>query len=948
MITPESPKKLFLIDAYALIFRAYYAFIKNPRINSQGLNTSAIFGFTNAVLEVLRNERPTHLAVAFDAPGDTFRNEMFPEYKANRDETPEDIKRSVPFILRVLEALDIPIISLPGYEADDLIGYLAHQAAKEDFDVYMMTPDKDFGQLVTDRIKMFKPAKGGNPPEVLGPAEVCERYGVDHPLQIIDLLGLMGDSVDNIPGIPGVGPKTASKFIQDYGSIEGLLEHTHELKGKLKEKVEAGRESALLSKALATIKLDLPYEVDLPAMEVGKPHVDAVQEVFEELEFRTLLRRVLTDFGVDAPAEPPAKPGSPAPTTDGQLDLFAAPVEADEPGTLDEFAPQATHSFQTVRTTPHTYHRVTTRAELDALIARLAAAESYAFDTETTGLDARHVDLIGCSFALVAGEAWWVPVDGGEWNREEYFHALRPIMEDEQKEVIAHNFKYDYQVMRSHGVRMKNRVFDTMVAHYLLQPESGHALDRLAEVDLGYQTIPLTALIGEQGKGQISPAEVPADQWTEYACEDADIALRLALCYRPQLEAVAAMELARDVEFPLVTVLAEVEREGVHIDSERLATYSVELAERIAALDDDIQRLAERPFNIDSPKQLGPILFEHLGIKAKVKRTKTGQYPTGEDVLVKLEQQHPIISLILEYRKLKKLRSTYVEPLPKLIDPATGRVHTHYMQTVAATGRLSSNHPNLQNIPIRTSEGRAIRKAFVPRNADHVLVAADYSQVELRIAAAMSGDPGLVDAFKEGHDIHTATAARVFGVALGDVDRTMRSKAKAVNFGILYGQGAFGLAQNLNISRSEAKEIIDAYFAQFRDLNAFTQACVDRARETGYAETLMGRRRYLPDITSANTNVRAFAERNAVNAPIQGSAADIIKVAMLRIQALIEREGWAARMIMQVHDELVFDVPKSELDVVIPAIQREMEGAAKLSVPLLVEVNTGEDWLEAH
>ena len=940
MITPESPRKLFLIDAYALIFRAYYAFIKNPRINSQGLNTSAIFGFTNAVLEVLRNERPSHLAVAFDSPGDTFRNELFPEYKANRDETPEDIKRSVPYILRVLEAFDIPIITLPGYEADDLIGYLAHQAAKEDFDVYMMTPDKDFGQLVTDRIKMFKPAKGGNPPEVLGPVEVCERFGVDEPLQIIDLLGLMGDSVDNIPGIPGVGPKTASKFIQQYGSVEGLLEHTHELKGKMKEKVEAGRESALLSKELATIKLDLPYEVDLPSMEMGHPKVEAVQEVFEELEFRTLLRRVLTDFGVEAPADAPKKAPTAAASDDGQLGLFDAPTAPGEPAVATTLA--------TIENTEHTYHAVLTRADLDGLIARLTAAESYAFDTETTGLDARNVDLIGCSFALDAGEAWWVPVNGGEWTREAYLEALRPIMEDEQKEVIAHNFKYDYQVMRSHGVRMKNRVFDTMVAHYLLQPESGHALDRLAEVDLGYQPIPFTMLIGEKGKGQISPAQVPADRWTDYACEDADLTWRLAALYRPQLEAVAATELARDVEFPLVTVLAEVEREGVHIDRERLATYSVDLAQRIATLDDDIQRLAERPFNIDSPKQLGPILFEHLGIKAKVKRTKSGQYPTGEEVLIKLEQQHPIIPLILEYRKLKKLRSTYVEPLPKLIDPQTGRVHTHYMQTVAATGRLSSNHPNLQNIPIRTAEGRAIRKAFVPRDSDHVLVAADYSQVELRIAAAMSGDPGLVEAFKEGHDIHTATAARVFGVALGEVNRTMRSKAKAVNFGILYGQGAFGLAQNLNISRSEAKEIIDAYFAQFRDLKAFTQACVDRARETGYAETLMGRRRYLPDITSANTNVRAFAERNAVNAPIQGSAADIIKVAMLRIQDLIEREGWATRMIMQVHDELVFDVPKAELDQVIPAIQRAMEGAATLDVPLVVEVNTGGDWLEAH
>lgn len=932
MITPESPRKLFLIDAYALIFRAYYAFIKNPRINSQGLNTSAIFGFTNAVLEVLRNERPTHLAVAFDAPGDTFRNELFPEYKANRDETPEDIKRSVPFILKVLQAFDIPIITLPGYEADDLIGYLAHAAAKEDFDVYMMTPDKDFGQLVTDRVKVYKPAKGGNPPEVLGPREVCERFGVDHPLQIIDLLGLMGDSVDNIPGIAGVGPKTASRFIQQYGSIEGLLEHTHELKGKLREKVEAGRASAMLSKELATICLDLPYPVDLPAMRVGEPDVNAVRAVFEELEFRSLLQRVMTDFGVGTS---PAAVRLP----EGQLGLFDAPPAA------AEVSPPV---LATRESAGAAYRCVTERAELDDLVRRVGASQRFAFTVLTAGPDARSADLIGCAFATEARAGWWVPVASGAWDLPELLAALAPVFADPEKEAIAHNFKDAYLAMRRHGVRINNRAFDTLVAHYLLQPEAGHALDQLAEVELAHQPLALSAVIGEKGKDQIPFAAVPADQWTDYACETADLTWQLADRYRPQLEAVAATELARDVEFPLIAVLAEVEREGVHLDGQRLAEYSVELAQRIAGLESEIHRLAERPFNVDSPKQLGPILFEHLGIPAKVKRTATGQYPTGEDVLIKLEQLHPIVPLILEYRKLKKLLSTYVEPLPKLIDAATGRLHTHYQQTVAATGRLSSTHPNLQNIPIRTPEGRAIRKAFVPRDADHVLVAADYSQVELRIAAAMSGDPGLCDAFRDGLDIHTATAARVFGVALGDVDRDMRSKAKAVNFGILYGQGAFGLAQTLAISRSEAKDIIDAYFAQFQDLKAFIQASIDRARETGYAETLMGRRRYLPDIASANTNVRAFAERNAVNAPIQGSAADIIKVAMLRIQRLIEEEGWGTRMIMQVHDELVFDVPRGEVATVVPAIRRAMEGAAALSVPLEVDVKTGEDWLEAH
>lgn len=942
MITPDSPRKLFLIDAYALIFRAYYAFIKNPRINSSGLNTSAIFGFTNAVLEVLRNERPTHLAVAFDSPGNTFRNDMFPEYKANRDETPEDIKRSVPFILRILEAFDIPIIALPGYEADDLIGYFAHQAAKDDFDVYMMTPDKDFGQLVTDRIKMFKPAKGGNPPEVLGPAEVCERFGVDHPLQVIDLLGLMGDSVDNIPGIAGVGQKTASKFIQQYGSIEGLLANTHELKGKMKEKVEAGHASALLSKELATIKLDIPYEVDLASMKMGEPEIHAVREVFEELEFRTLLKRVISDFGMEDNASSPANASQSTASPAGQLDLFSAGAQEDAGGASIE------SHLRSADATQHLYQAVTTLAEREALISRLSAADSYAFDTETTGLDALNVDLIGCSFSLSPGEAWWVPVKSDDWDLKDYLVAFSPIWQDPEKEVIAHNFKYDYQVLRTHGVRITNRVFDTMVAHYLLQPESGHGLDRLAEVELGYQTIPFTDLIGQKGKAQLSPADVPAERWTVYACEDADITWQLAQRFRQQLEDQQTMDLAQSVEFPLITVLAEVEREGVQIDRDQLAQYSIELAKRIEELDAEIQQLAGRPFNVDSPKQLGPILFEHLEIKARIKRTKSGQYPTGEEVLSKLVDQHPIVELILEYRKLKKLRSTYVEPLPKLIDPRSGRVHTHYMQTVAATGRLSSNHPNLQNIPIRTEEGRAIRKAFIPRNGNHVLVAADYSQVELRIAAAMSADVGLCDAFQAGHDIHTATAARVFDVGFDEVDRSMRSKAKAVNFGILYGQGAFGLAQNLNISRGEAKAIIDAYFEQFADLKAFTQNCVDQARERGYAETLLGRRRYLPDINSANTNVRAFAERNAVNAPIQGTAADIIKVAMLRIQAIIEQENWNTRMIMQVHDELVFDVPREELDVVMPVIQREMEGAVQLDIPLLVEVKTGADWLEAH
>jgi DNA polymerase-1 len=945
MITSPAERKLFLIDAYALIFRAYYAFIKNPRINSKGLNTSAIFGFTNALLDVIRNESPSHLAVVFDAPGGSFRNESYAEYKANRDETPEDIKRSVPWILEVLQGLNIPAISEVGFEADDVIGYLAKQAEADGFEVYMMTPDKDFGQLVTERIRMFRPGRGGNPAEVWGPDEIREKFDVAEPLQVIDLLGMMGDSADNIPGIPGVGAKTASKLLHQFGSLEGVIEHSSELKGKLKERVEENKELALLSKELATICLDIPMEYDWESMAMAKPDADALRTTLEDLEFRTLARRIL---GAEASADGNGDGAAGAHTRTtaeepAQLDLFGGGGEADAASQVD-----GTSGYRTLKDVSPAYQLVNDQNGLNRMLEALNASASFAFDTETSSLHVLTTDLVGISFSAAAGSGYWVPAQCDAWTEGELLKQLQPLFNDPAKEAIAHHFKFDYKVLALRGLAFQNRVFDTMVAHYLIQPEASHKLDRLAETELGYATIPITDLIGKAGKGQKSMADLPVESITDYACEDADIALQLRQCLGPRLEEVAATELFHSVEMPLVKILADMELEGVRIDADELNQYSEELGQAIEALTREIYEHAGQEFNIDSPKQLGPILFEKLEIKARVKKTKTGQYPTGEEVLEKIATAHPIVPAVLRYRKLKKLKSTYVDPLPKLVNAKSGRVHTTYQQTVAATGRLSSKDPNLQNIPIRTEEGRAIRKAFIPRDEEHVLLAADYSQVELRIAAALSQDPGLVDAFVQGLDVHTATAAKVFKVATEEVDRDMRSKAKAVNFGILYGQGAFGLAQNLGISRTEAKEIIDAYFVEFAQLKAFTSDCVDRVRQTGFAETVLGRRRYLPDIQSNNATVRAFAERNAVNAPIQGSAADIIKVAMVRMQKAIDEHHLLAKMIMQVHDELVFDVPKGEVDQLEGLIEVAMADAVKLAVPLVVDMSTGQNWLDAH
>ena len=950
MISAPSDRKLFLVDAYALVFRAYYAFIKNPRINSKGLNTSAVFGFTNALLEVIRKEAPTHIAVVFDPPGGSFRNEQFPEYKANRDETPEDIKRSVPWILEVLEGLNIPAISQKGFEADDVIGFISKKAEEQGFDVYMMTPDKDFGQLVSERIKMYRPGRGGSPSEIWGPSEICDKFGVDNPLQVIDLLGMMGDSADNIPGIPGVGAKTASKLLKQYGSLEGVIENSADLKGKLKERVEENIELAHLSKSLATICLDIPMKIEWDQLDLEEPNAEKLRETLENLEFRTLARRMFGDAGGDSARTAPkiAQPRPPA--QEAQLDLFGTPGGSVEAGASRHFAAAEPEDsgHANLSNTTHSYTLVIDSKGLDQLMLALETAECFAFDTETTGLNTMTAALVGISFATEVGKAWWVPVVSEDWTESSLLERLGPIFADSNKEAVAHHFKFDYKILARRGVKFGARPFDTMIAHYLIQPESSHKLDRLAETELGYATIPITDLIGKSGKDQKHLGELDPSSITDYACEDADIALQLRSRLMPQLSDVAGTELFRNVEMPLAIILADMELEGVRINVTELERYNIELSTKIDALTEAIYQHAGQSFNIDSPKQLGPILFETLAIPAKVKKTKTGQYPTGEEVLEKIKEAHPIVSDVLKYRKLKKLKSTYVEPLPKLVNDSSGRIHTTYQQTVAATGRLSSKDPNLQNIPIRTPEGRAIRKAFIPRDENHVLVAADYSQVELRIAAALSKDAGLVDAFVEGMDIHTATAAKVFGVSPEDVNRDMRSKAKAVNFGILYGQGAFGLAQNLGIPRREAKEIIDAYFEQFAALKTFTANCVEEVRGKGYAETVLGRRRYLPDIQSSNATVRAFAERNAVNAPIQGSAADVIKVAMVNIDSALKAKGLQSKMILQVHDELVFDVPKSEVEQLTALIGPAMTKAVVLEVPLAVDMSSGNDWLEAH
>jgi DNA polymerase-1 len=934
-----SKKRLFLLDAYALIFRGYYAFIKNPRINSKGMDTSAILGFTNSLLDVIKKEKPDYLAVCFDKGGSVDRVDVFPEYKANRQETPEAIRIAVPYIEQILEAMNIPAIIKEGYEADDIIGTLAKKAEKEGLETYMVTPDKDYAQLVSDNIFMYRPPRMGNGYEKWGVEEVQKKFEVERPEQVIDFLGMMGDSVDNIPGLPGVGEKTAKKFIAAYGSMEGLFENIHELKGKMKEKVEANQELGLLSKKLATIMLDVPVELEQDKLIFEQPDIEKTKAIFTELEFRRLTDNFLKTFSSEE-TNSQKETTTKSSTTSGQFDLFNVPGS----GTKKE---ETINGFRTINTVPHFYQLVDTPFARKLLLDKLLLQKSVCFDTETTGLKALEVELIGLAFSWEAGKGYYVAFPEDQNETQKIIKEFKPFFENEEIEKIGHNIKYDIKVLSNYQIPVKGKLFDTMIAHYLINPDMRHGMDILAETYLNYQPVPITDLIGKKGKNQLSMRTVDLLKQTEYAVEDADITLQLKYHFEKELATGKLTELFENVEIPLVSVLTAMEIEGINLNTSFLQNFSKELSEEIGALELRIYDQAGEEFNIASPKQLGPILFEKLKLVDKPKKTKTGQYSTAEDVLSSLKE-HEIVADILEYRQCKKLQSTYVDALPNELNSKTNRIHTVYAQAVAATGRLSSNNPNLQNIPIRTTRGQEVRKAFIPRNEDFTLLAADYSQIELRIIAALSDEETMIKAFKEGEDIHASTAAKVFNVALEDVTREQRSNAKTVNFGIVYGVSAFGLSNQTNLNRSEAKELIDTYYKTYPKLKNFIAKQIDFARENGYVETVLGRKRYLKDINSRNAIVRGAAERNAVNAPIQGSAADIIKLAMINIHNRFEKEQFKSKMLLQVHDELVFDAHKDELDIIKPIIKEEMENAFTLAVPLDVEIGLGQNWLEAH
>jgi DNA polymerase-1 len=944
-------KRVFLVDAFALIFRGYYAFIKNPQINSKGLDTSAIMGFMNSLLDVIKRERPDHLAVCFDKGGSVDRVEMFEAYKANRDETPEAIKIAVPYIQEILKAMHIPIMVKEGFEADDVIGTLSKQAEKEGYKTFMVTPDKDFAQLVSENIFMYKPRFGGGY-DIWGVPEVQEKFGVTDPLQVIDFLGMMGDSADNIPGLPGVGEKTAKKFLATYGSMENLLANTHELKGKMKEKVEAAKDLGMLSKKLATIMLDVPVTFHAKDFELDQPDIEKVTELFSELEFRNLLTNFTKTFAVEdatkinsaentSEEKTNATPKKVAPSAEGQFDLFAAP------GTGSISEAEVASGFKTISTTSHFYQHIDSPFSRKLLIRKLMEQTSVCFDTETTGLKALEVELIGIAFSYEAGKGYYVSFPENQDETKTILEEFRPFFES-KIEKIGHNLKYDIKVLSNYGMPVKGKLFDTMIAHYLINPDMRHTMDMLAETYLNYQPVSITELIGKKGKNQLSMRVIPIADQTEYAVEDADITFQLKQLFTGELESGNVTKLFNDIELPLVSVLTAMEIEGININTDFLNKLSVTLTDDINRLEKNIYEQAGEAFNIASPKQLGIVLFEKMELVKKPKKTKTGQYATGEDILSYLAKEHEIIRDIQEYRQYKKLQSTYVDALPNEVNPKTGRIHTQYMQAVAATGRLSSNNPNLQNIPIRTERGKEVRKSFIPRDENYVLLAADYSQIELRIIAALSEEENMMEAFKNGEDIHASTAAKVFNVPLEEVTREQRSNAKTVNFGIVYGVSAFGLSNQTDLSRSEAKELIDTYYVTYPKLKAYMAAQVDFAREHGYVETVLNRRRYLKDINSRNAMVRSGAERNAVNAPIQGSAADIIKLAMINIHNRFEKENFKSKMLLQVHDELVFDAHKDELEIIRPIIKYEMENAFKMSVPLDVEVGIGENWLEAH
>ena len=925
--------KLFLIDAYALIYRSYYAFINNPRINSKGLNTSAVMGFCNTLNEVLTKERPSHIGVAFDH-GLTFRNEAFPQYKAQREETPEDIKRSVPIIKDILTAYHIPVLQVDGFEADDVIGTLALKAGQQGVDTYMLTPDKDYAQLVRSNVYMYRPRHGGGY-ETMGPDEVNQKYNISSPLQVIDLLALMGDSADNFPGCPGVGEKTASKLINEFGTVEQLLENTAQLKGKMREKVEAAVEDIKMSKFLATIRTDVPVELDLEQLRLKEPDATKLQEIFTELEFKSFATRLLN------------KTEKPKKVENRQLSLFDEPAMAEADNNLFEAQSSASANRQTLETTPHEYHLVQTEADMQALVTLLSTADVISLDTETTSTNAIEAQLVGLSFAIEEKKAYYVPVPEQADEAQNIVNRFKAIYENPKTLKVGQNIKYDLEVLRSYGVALQGPLFDTMVAHYLLQPELRHNMDFMAEVYLNYETVHIDALIGPKGKAQKNMRELAPSEVYNYACEDADITLQLKNVLQPKLVEAGVERLFNEVEMPLIPVLAEMECNGVRIDTAALKETSQVFTERMLQLEQEIYQAAGKTFNVASPKQVGDILFGEMKIIDKPKKTKTGQYVTSEEVLQTLRSKHPIVAHILDYRALKKLLGTYVDALPKLINPRTGHIHTSFNQAVTATGRLSSSDPNLQNIPVRGEDGKEIRKCFIPEEGCEFF-SADYSQIELRVMAHLSQDANMLDAFREGYDIHAATAAKIYNKPVSEVTRDERTKAKRANFGIIYGITVFGLADRLNIERAEAKQLIDGYFKMFPQVQQYMEQAKETARANGYVETFFHRRRYLPDINSGNATVRAIAERNAINAPIQGSAADIIKVAMVRIFQRFQRENIRSKMILQVHDELNFSVLPTEKEQVERIVMEEMQAAYPLDVPLVADSGWGNNWLEAH
>ncbi|MFT4969780.1 MAG: DNA polymerase-1 [Chitinophagales bacterium] len=922
-------QRLFLLDAFALIYRAYYAFIKNPIKNSKGVNTSASYGFTLFLHDLLKKEKPSHLAVVFDSPGATDRAVQHSFYKANREAMPEDIANMIPYIKQIVKAFNIPMLELSGFEADDIIGTIAKEKEKTGHQVYMVTPDKDFAQLVSDNIFIYKPSRQGNGVEIMGVPEVLEKWEIEDPLQVIDILGMWGDAVDNIPGIPGVGEKTAKKLIKEYGSMENMLDHSHELKGKLREKVEANKEQALVSKMLATIILDVPVSVEDEDLLISDFDKDALSSLFAELEFRNLGKRILgEEYTVNKP------------NTSAQMDLFGG--DAQDNGTIAN-----EEKGKTIENTEHNYTLVDKENELKKLITMLSKQEQIAFDTETTGLDVMNESVLGISFSVHANEGFYIPLNDD--NRASYLALLKPLFENEQVGKIAQNLKYDMHILANYGIELKGSLFDTMLAHYLLQPDLRHNMDYLAESYLGYTPVSLQSLIGKKGKNQKSFASIELEKQKEYAAEDADITWQLAQMFDGLCKENALDKVLKEVEMPLVPVLAKMERNGVKLDEKFLNDYNEQLTAELIETRTKIFETANTEFNMDSPKQLGEVLFDQMGIPYKGQKTKTGQYATGEDKLLSYQKDYPIVHDILEYRQIAKLRSTYVDALPKLIDPKTGKVHTSFSQAVAATGRLSSVNPNLQNIPIRTERGRKVRKAFIPTDENHILLAADYSQIELRLIAELSNDQAMLEAFNQGLDIHAATAAKVFDVPLEKVTREMRSNAKTVNFGIIYGVSAFGLSQQTDLSRTESKEVIESYFNTYPGIKTYMDENINQARENGFVSTILGRKRIIKEINSRNAILRGRAERNAINTPVQGSAADMIKLAMIAIDKEMTARKMESLMTLQVHDELVFDVVKSEVEELKELVIRLMQDALPgLKVPIIAEVGLGDNWLEAH